>query len=135
MIQKCGLWRPQRKIYLGDLNGIIARYRIQVRADGAGSSHVFFSLSMHVEVGVGSVDSIYIGARKYFLQVLENGILERISREQRQLQEAMFEVRQELIFFNCFYLFLFYHLHPFIIYNSLMHIFSLWSALFIYTRR
>ncbi len=46
MIQKCGLWRPQRKIYLGDLNGVIARYRIQVRADGAGFQPRFY-LSIH----------------------------------------------------------------------------------------
>jgi hypothetical protein len=39
------MWRPQRKIYCGDLNGITARYLIKVRADRAGSSHVFFSLS------------------------------------------------------------------------------------------
>ncbi len=94
---------------------------------------------MHMQVRVGctyqNIDSIFIGAWQYFLQVLENGILEGISREQRQLQEAMFEVRQEPIFFNCFYLFLIYHLHLFIIYNSHMHIFSLLSALFIYIRR
>jgi hypothetical protein len=30
---------------------------------------------------------------KNFVQVVETGLLERISREQRQLQEAMFEVR------------------------------------------
>jgi hypothetical protein len=59
MIQKCGLYvqRPQRKIYLGDLNGIIARYRNQVQADRAGSSHVFSlypcTLNMHMQVRVG----------------------------------------------------------------------------------
>ncbi len=57
---------------------------------------------MHMQVGVGivyqNIDSIFIGAWKYFLQVLEDGILERISREQRQLQEAMFEVSKNLYF-------------------------------------
>jgi hypothetical protein len=139
MIQKCGLYRGLSGKFTLETwtvlkHGIVLKCGLTERDPAT-----FFSLYPHLTHAHAHGRWKCLSEHWFYIywsmKIFFAGFGERHFREDFQGAEAAAGGHVWGIFLNCYYLFLFYHLYPFIIYNSPMHIFSLWSALSIYTRR